>query len=553
MLLGIVLHAGLSFVVMPWPVQDTQQNALFGLMFAAIHGFRMPLFFLVSGFFTAMLWRRRGLAALLGHRTRRILLPCLLGLITIIPAMNWVTGWAMSTAGKTDFAKMADPSNMTLVEAIRANNIEIVRERLDEGSDPSKLDVETRCTPIAWAAMIGKPKVVELLVEHGADVNARNADKTTPLHCAAFLGRIEVAEVLLAADADKTLQDERGTLPIDSAKADWGTTQFIGGLIRIDVNAQREHIEQGRKRIGKLLGDGDSTIAKAVDDKAAHESEDDDESQSFVAAYAKFMGSNRFNISIGETSLHLIATPVFHHLWFLWFLMWMLPFFAVYVVIVETTGLKLPRALIVSPLRLLWLLPLTLLPQLLMGAVVPIFGPDTSVGVIPQPHILIYYGIFFGFGVLYFDCDDHDGQLGKWWWLSIPVAGLSFAIGLVTMALAKEVSAVAQVIFCWSMTFGSIGFFRQILHTESKALRYLSDSSYWLYIAHLPLVIGAQAVVRDWPVPSLLKFLLICVVTTAFLLLTYQYLVRYTLLGRLLNGPRKRPEKAMDVVDFEAV
>ena len=38
----------------------------------AVHGFRMPLFFLLSGFFTVLLWRRRGLGNLLGHRMRRL-------------------------------------------------------------------------------------------------------------------------------------------------------------------------------------------------------------------------------------------------------------------------------------------------------------------------------------------------------------------------------------------------------------------------------------------------------------------------------------------------
>lgn len=59
MLLGIGLHAMLSFLPGSRPVKDAHQNELYYLPFAAIHGFRMPLFFLISGFFTALLWRRR--------------------------------------------------------------------------------------------------------------------------------------------------------------------------------------------------------------------------------------------------------------------------------------------------------------------------------------------------------------------------------------------------------------------------------------------------------------------------------------------------------------
>ena len=78
MLLGIVYHAALAFAAgFPWLVQDISRNQGLYLFQAASHGFRMPLFFLISGFFTAMLWRKHGLRALLANRFRRILLPWL--------------------------------------------------------------------------------------------------------------------------------------------------------------------------------------------------------------------------------------------------------------------------------------------------------------------------------------------------------------------------------------------------------------------------------------------------------------------------------------------
>jgi len=95
------------------------------------------------------------------------------------------------------------------------------------------------------------------------------------------------------------------------------------------------------------------------------------------------------------------------------------------------------------------------------------------------------------------------------------------------------------------MTFGLMGLFRRVLSGESKLLRYVSDSSYWLYVAHLPLVIAAQAYLREWPQAAVANFILVCIVICGFLLLTYEYLVRYTPIGTLLNGPRKRPPKTL--------
>lgn len=42
-----------------------------------------------------------------------------------------------------------------------------------------------------------------------------------------------------------------------------------------------------------------------------------------------------------------------------------------------------------------WLVPLTCLPQVLMWTP---FGPDTALGLLPTPHLLLFYGCFFWFG-----------------------------------------------------------------------------------------------------------------------------------------------------------
>ena len=90
MLLGVFLHASLAYFPYPWPVQDTEQVPFLPLAYAVIHGFRMQLFFLLSGFFTMLLLRRRGLRPLLTQRALRILLPLVLAAATILPLNNAV-------------------------------------------------------------------------------------------------------------------------------------------------------------------------------------------------------------------------------------------------------------------------------------------------------------------------------------------------------------------------------------------------------------------------------------------------------------------------------
>ncbi len=119
------------------------------------------------------------------------------------------------------------------------------------------------------------------------------------------------------------------------------------------------------------------------------------------------------------------------------------------------------------------------------------------------------------------------------------------SLGVGPDSLARRgLSVFLQAAYPWLMTFGLMGLFRRFCAAESPTMRYLSDSAYWLYLAHLPLVIAVQYGVRDWPLPANAKFLLIVAVVTGFLLWTYQTFVRYTWLGRFLNGPRVRAVRA---------
>jgi peptidoglycan/LPS O-acetylase OafA/YrhL len=105
MLLGVFLHASLAYFDYPWPVQDAKRSSLLQLSFAAIHGFRMPLFFLLSGFFSMLLLRRRGLRALLTQRALRIVLPFMLAAATILPLDNAVIYLAVAHGSKARAAR----------------------------------------------------------------------------------------------------------------------------------------------------------------------------------------------------------------------------------------------------------------------------------------------------------------------------------------------------------------------------------------------------------------------------------------------------------------
>jgi len=72
-------------------------------------------------------------------------------------------------------------------------------------------------TPLHLAARYGYGKAVELLIKHGADVNAKTNDGLTPLHAAAYNGHVEVVKLLLERGADPTVRGTDGKTPLDVA------------------------------------------------------------------------------------------------------------------------------------------------------------------------------------------------------------------------------------------------------------------------------------------------------------------------------------------------
>lgn len=78
LLLGVVLHAALAFFPTPvWLVTDPATSPVAGVLFFAIHVFRMATFFVIAGLFAHLLLQRRGVAGFVKDRLLRIAGPLL--------------------------------------------------------------------------------------------------------------------------------------------------------------------------------------------------------------------------------------------------------------------------------------------------------------------------------------------------------------------------------------------------------------------------------------------------------------------------------------------
>jgi ankyrin repeat protein len=91
-------------------------------------------------------------------------------------------------------------------QAIINNDLEYIKKNIR--SVNTKLRYNS--TPLHLAVGCNNKDVVLLLIQAGANVNARDAEQQTPLHIAAMSGNVEMVPILLEHGADTTLLSDGG-------------------------------------------------------------------------------------------------------------------------------------------------------------------------------------------------------------------------------------------------------------------------------------------------------------------------------------------------------
>lgn len=93
----------------------------------------------------------------------------------------------------------------------------------------------------------------------------------------------------------------------------------------------------------------------------------------------------------------------------------------------------------------------------------------------------------------------------------------------------------------WAWVLGLVGLFLRALPGESPAVRYLADSAYWVYIAHLPLTAVVQLTLAQTGWAPVVQLLVAWAVSAVVLLASYDLVVRGTWVGSWLGGRRHLP------------
>ncbi|MBQ4875235.1 MAG: ankyrin repeat domain-containing protein [Rickettsiaceae bacterium H1] len=138
---------------------------------------------------------------------------------------------------------LSDSTRKTeLHKAIDVKNIKIVKLLLDSGALINAKD-QFGGKPLHYSVLKQTKEITRLLLEYGADVNLGDNGRTTVLHFAAKQGNEETVQLLLEHGADVNLQDGEGKTALHYA-AKSGYKEIVGQIISFII--RNEGIEQAK-------------------------------------------------------------------------------------------------------------------------------------------------------------------------------------------------------------------------------------------------------------------------------------------------------------------
>ena len=155
---------------------------------------------------------------------------------------------------------LTDDGERPLFKALRGSHLACVRMLLANGADPNGRSEWTLGGRSALHVACDKgmnwrlvdPAAIPLLLSYGAEVSARNRDRSTPLHIAAWDGSATHVEMLLDAGADIHALNCMGNTPLHCAVIanNLSTVEALlarGSSVELRNNSGRTPLDETRK------------------------------------------------------------------------------------------------------------------------------------------------------------------------------------------------------------------------------------------------------------------------------------------------------------------
>ncbi len=127
-----------------------------------------------------------------------------------------------------------------LMAAAQWNRLGVLRFLLENEASLTPVERTNGRTALMHACLSGSPSCVELFLQAGADVNARDTWGMTALMMAATTGGTDMVKPLLQAGAEVDARDEMGFTALDWAKK-WGRKSVMSLLSSTDGRGKRSN------------------------------------------------------------------------------------------------------------------------------------------------------------------------------------------------------------------------------------------------------------------------------------------------------------------------
>lgn len=161
-----------------------------------------------------------------------------------------IVGFLLSRGAELDIFSAAATGQLPRVKALMQQLPKLVNAYNVDGFQP-----------LGLAAFFGYPKVVEFLLEQGAEVNSpsRNEQKVMPLHSAVAARHLGIARLLLEQGAEAYAKQEAGYTPLHEA-AQNGQTDMVKLLLAYgaDVHTRKD---DGQTPLATALAYGQKEVA----------------------------------------------------------------------------------------------------------------------------------------------------------------------------------------------------------------------------------------------------------------------------------------------------
>mgnify|MGYP006077760757 CR=1 FL=1 len=229
------------------------------------------------------------------------------------------------------------------------------------------------------------------------------------------------------------------------------------------------------------------------------------------------------------------------HLWFLYYLIF---FYAIGLVFKN-------RILSIKINSLSIIMVLGIMVSLLCMAFMKRWIVDNPITLVPELPSFIHYFMFFLSGMFLFKSKNILNQIKIHAKRNILIGCI---MGLLAIApqpffnhqnhiyygLIEVFALISCNVSIYFLVFGFWGVFGNLNLKDSKAIRYLTDSSYWVYLSNMPIVMLIQIALMNVDISIYFKFIISFFGAFVLSMLSYEYLVRYSFIGGILNKKRNR-------------